>query len=180
MLAVTSGQGCKTPFGSRTPFAAIAVVLLTLLAGVATGCGGGGSGGESSSATNTRFEDFGSEASPSQAQQAETTLHDYLEARAQNEWKRACSYIAKPIQHVFSKIAAANKQIKAHDCAGLLANESFEISPAELTKLDVEAVRVQGRTGYVIYRIADKHYAISTIHENGDWKLGAAGGTSLR
>jgi hypothetical protein len=156
---------------------ALVLVALVAVALLVVGCGGSDDGSTSGDATAgpesatavAKAEEFGSEASGSQAEGAEAALLGYLEARAGEEWDRACSYLAKDLREVYGKIT------RGEGCAVFVAKTTEGLSPdqrAELPDVDVESVRVEGDSGYVIYTDAAGAQQARPIEEEGDeWKL---------
>jgi len=160
--------------------ALLAVVLLI------AGCGGDGdsgtSGGGSTSsgageigeaAQRAKAEDFGSEASKSQAKPVEAALLGYLDARANGDWEKACSYLAKDLRQLYNRIGS--KSQTAMSCPDFVAGTTERLSQQERTELaeiEVESVRLDGNSGYVIYTDAAGAERTKPVsEEGGSWKV---------
>jgi hypothetical protein len=159
-----------------------ALAALLVFALLLAGCGGGddGSGGGESAAANggaelggaaavEKAEGFGSEASRSEAKSAEAALLGYQRARAAGEWSKACSYLSKDLRQAYDQLS------RGGGCGGFVEKTTKRLSAEErsaLTELEVESVRVEGDSGYVIYADAEGSQQAKPIAaEGGAWKL---------
>jgi len=158
------------------------VLSLTLLA---AGCGGSedsGSGGAESTAPSgasdlggaagvAQAEEFGAEASGAEAQAPEAALHGYLDARANGEWAKACSFVSKELSDLYRRLD------KDRGCAAFVEKTTEGLSADEraaLAEVDVESIRLEGDSGYVIYADAEGSQQAKPIErEGGAWKVGA-------
>jgi hypothetical protein len=160
----------------------LAVVVLGLLAAGCGGGNGGSSGGGSSgdkgagpsAAFLAKAEELGSEASGSRAGQAEAALRGYLDARAGEEWTKACSFLTKGFRQLYSRLSKS-PAVKGKGCAGTVAKVDERLSPrerADLRKFEVDSVRVEGGRGYIIYTdAAGTQRATPIASEGGRWKI---------
>jgi hypothetical protein len=118
--------------------------------------------------------EFGSEASGSEAEEAEAALLGYLEAQAGGEWSKACSYLTKELRSLEAKIARSG-QGGGEGCPGFVAATTERLSPSErssLAEVDIQSVRIEGRRGYVVYTdSAGTEIAKPVQVEAGEWKL---------
>jgi hypothetical protein len=119
-------------------------------------------------------KDFGSEASGSEADEAEAALIGYLEARAGGEWSRACSYLAKELRKLDARFARSVAG-GADGCPGFVATTTERLSPGErsgLAEVDIQSVRLEGRHGYIVYiSSSGTEIAKPILEEGGRWKL---------
>jgi len=161
----------------------VALIALAALALLVAGCGGGddGSGSGESTAANgaidelggaaavAKAEEFGSEASDPEARSAEAALLGYYEAKAEGEWSKACSYLAQDLRQLYGRF------YKEKGCAAFVEKTTERLSADEraaLTELEVESVRVEGDSGYVVYTNAEGSRQAKPIEEEGGaWKL---------
>jgi hypothetical protein len=168
----------------------LALAGLFALAALATGCGGGDSSTTAAApaagqSAEDRVREFGLEASGAQTKQAEAVLHGYMDARVAGEWKKACSYLAKPIRDLFDRIGRKAKESGAagKGCAGFVEESTRKLTPsqrADLARVEVTSVRVEDDRGYILYtETSGDESSMSLRREGGEWKLLGIGGTSL-
>ena len=167
------------------PTAALLILALLPVAFVACGGGGGDSTSSQASAHPTQgrkdIRDFGSEASGSRAEQAETVTRSYFAAVAAGKWSRACAFLTKSIRHAAGRLAATSEQADGASCAAYVASTYKQLPSAERTaEIDVSSVRLDGDRGYVIYSNPDRgEYAMPVENEAGRWLGASPVGTSL-
>jgi hypothetical protein len=159
-----------------------ALAALLVLALLVAGCGGGGDSGSTGAESTApgatgelgeagavgKAEEFGSEASGAEAKGPEAALQGYFDARANGEWSKACSYLAKNVQQVY-------RQLSKEGCAAFLQKMTGRLSKEEraaLAEVEVESVRLEGDGGYVIYTDAEGSQRAKPVErEGGAWKL---------
>jgi len=167
----------------------LTLVGLFAFATLAVGCGGGDDSTTTSGprqSAQDRVLEFGLEATSAQAKQAEATLRGYLSARVAGEWKKACTYLAKPIRRLFAQIgskAAESNGVKSKGCAGFVERSTRKLPASErasLARVDVTSVRVEDDQGFVIYKNSGgTEYSMSLRLEGGRWKLLGVTGAQL-
>lgn len=173
---------------------------------------GGGSGGAGSSFVPRRHEDsgggatqyrveggdnsvqeFGAEAEDSEREAAAQALHNFLDARAQEAWGAACSYLSGDVRESLEDFAvkaqkAAAEEGKAEQsdtgCAGILGRVISRAALPELRKeaaeADVGSLRIEGDRAFLIYSGAGgTTIAIPVVNEDGGWKVASLAGTPL-
>lgn len=142
--------------------------------GGSTAAGGSGSGESTPPAVLRKAKEFGSEASGSEAEEAEAALLGYLEAQAGGEWSRACSYLAKELRQLYGRFHGSGQE-SADGCPGIIAIMTEGLSPQERTSLpevDIQSVRLEGRRGYIVYTDSSgTEIAKPILDEAGQWKL---------
>jgi hypothetical protein len=129
------------------------------------------------------IQEFGEEADSSEFDEAAAALHGFLDARAQEDWEAACSYLAAPVAKSLLQLGASAKELKGADCGELLAALSKGVPAstlAEAAQADVGSLRFDGEQAFVIYRGAqDAIYALTMKKEGGEWKVGGLSGTPI-
>lgn len=123
------------------------------------------------------IQDLGEEASGAQREEAASTLHAYLDARAEGRWADACSYLAADAVAVIERFAASyGDGKKPQSCPYVLEMLTSAEGPAleQAAEADVGALRQEGDRGFLLYHGAGGlDYAIPVVEEEGDWKLSA-------
>jgi hypothetical protein len=159
-----------------------ALAALLVLALLIAGCGGSGgssSGGSTAAggaaselagaASVAKAEGFGSEASGSEAKKPEAALKGYFDARVNGEWAKACSYVSKELRKLYSRVS------KKSGCSGVVEKTTERLSASEraaLAEVEVESVRLEGGSGYVIYTDAEGSQQAKPVErEGGAWKV---------
>lgn len=157
------------------------LTVLLVLALLATGCGGDdenttatGDGAGTAQTGSAAPREFGAQAGGSAARQARATLRGYLDARAKEEWARACSYATKDVRRLYGQFARRADEIQGHTCAAFLraaANRSASSEQVDLASLRIGEVRVAGGKGFVLYAEPGKKLAMPISTEGDIWKL---------
>lgn len=129
------------------------------------------------------IQEFGEEGSESELQKAATALHGFLDARAEGDFKAACSYLGPEVAKSLQQFAASSKALKGAACPQLLAalSKGVPVSTlAEAAQANVGSLRFEGGQAFLIYRGAGKEvYAISMLEQGGEWKVAGLSGTPL-
>lgn len=166
----------------------LALVLALLVAGCGgsddsgSGNGGSGGGGESTAsgagaAIVARAEEFGSEVRGAEAKGSEVALLGYLDARAKGEGAKACSYLTEDLRQVYGRLSKEGCAVFVEKTvARLPAGES-----AALAESEIESVRLDGDSGYVIYTDGKgSQQAKPVVREGGVWKVSSVLVQSIR
>lgn len=138
----------------------------------------GGKGGDDS------IQEFGQEASSAEMALAASTLHAYLDARAERRWDDACSYLSAEAVAGIEQFAAAFAQEQGiegcADVLGALSGKASDQALREGAQADVGSLRAQGGRGFLLYHGAHGvDYAIAVAEEGGEWKLASPEATPL-
>lgn len=157
-----------------------ALTALLVLALLVAGCGGSDSSGGDSTATGgaagelgeaaavAKAEEFGSEASGAEAKGPEAALQGYFDARANGEWSKACSYVAKDLRKLYGRLSK-------EACAAFVEKTAERLPAGEratLAEVEVESVRLEGESAYVIYADANGSQRAKPVErEGGAWKV---------
>ena len=178
----------------RTSAVALAVLAVVLLG--ACGNGGEGSGSSSTAAAprsdtdsgpaggarqfetkggDNSIQEFGGEASSSDFEAAASALHGYLDSRAAEAWRDACSYMAPGVAASLSQLAGGESGEAA--CPEILASLSAGIPPAAMHQAaiaDVGALRTEGGRGFLLFHGAEGvAYFMPMSSEGGAWRVAA-------
>jgi hypothetical protein len=144
---------------------------------------GGGSKQFEVKGGDNSIQEFGEEGSESELQKAATALHGFLDARAEGDFKAACSHLGPEVASSLQQLAAASKGLKGAACPQLLAALSKGVpasSLAEAAQANVGSLRFEGGQAFLIYRGAGKAvYAISMVKQGGEWKVAGLSGAPL-
>lgn len=153
-----------------------ALLALALLIG---GCGedesptsnGGGEGSTQAGAGS--LQEFGANAGSSAASQAKSTLRDYFDARASEDWAEACSYMPTDVRRLYGQLARQDDQVPGDTCAAFAKSATerrTESGQPDPSKVQLGAVRVAGRSGFVLYSGGGTELAMPIKKEEGTWK----------
>lgn len=128
-------------------------------------------------------QEFGEEAGTSELDTAATTLHNFLDARAEGNWAAVCRYMAKSTIESFERLASRAKSAD-DSCGGILAaitNPAAQAAiRAEAEQADVGSLRIEGEQAFVIYTGAEGIVlAMPMANEGGTWKVASLAGTPL-
>jgi hypothetical protein len=128
-------------------------------------------------------QEFGEEASASQLEAAATTLHNYLDARAQGSWDAACEYMAKTTLASFETLASQGGSV-GDSCGDILEKLTNPAASREIARYDTTAelpsLRREGTRAFVIYTgVEGAILAMPMADEGGVWKVAGLVGTPL-
>lgn len=155
---------------------------------------GGGSSQYRVKGGDNSVQEFGAEADTSERDDAAVALHNFLDARAAEDWKSACSFLSAEVRQSLESFAvkaqeAAAKQgsaeqFDATSCASILSRMTNRAALPELRKeaaqADIGSLRIEGDRAFVIYRgIGGTIIAIPVTNEGGSWKVSGLAGTPL-
>lgn len=144
---------------------------------------GGGSGQFRVKGGDNSIQDFGEESDESELEEAAASLHDFLVARAEEDWPTACSHLTKTVAQQLQQLASRSGQLSGAGCAKILAALTPPL-PAKVQKestiIDAGSLRTEDEQAFLIYRgMEGTVYAIPMKPEAGAWKVGALAATPL-
>jgi hypothetical protein len=144
---------------------------------------GGGSTQFRTKGGDNSIQEFGSEASESELQQAAEAVHGFYVARAEERWATACSYLTKSMVKQLEQLASQSPQFKGKGCAPILHAFTRPLPASvrrETTVVDAGSLRHKGGQSFLIYYGPGKTvYAMPMNQEDGEWKVGALSGDAL-
>jgi hypothetical protein len=145
---------------------------------------GGGSAQYRVKGGDNSVQNFGDEADESERDQASAALHGFLDARANQDWNEACSYLATPVKDQLESVADKSEQLKDKGCAAILEALASQADPKlyrkEAAQASVGSLRIEDERAFVIFRGLEKTvYTIPMVDEDGEWLLGSIAPTPL-
>lgn len=144
---------------------------------------GGGSAQYRVKGGDNSVQDFGSEASEEEFDEAAAAVHGFFDARARRDWEVACGYLASDVAESFEQLTKGSKGPGGTDCATVLETLSGGVPQSALKEAavaDVGSLRVEGERAFVLYRgSGGTVFAIPMKNENGSWKVASLAGTPL-
>jgi len=142
------------------------------------GCGGG----DETTTADVRVP--GAEVSDSQAERGKAAVRGYLDARAEGEWQRACSYFDGPTRALLARIVPRLERGRVESCATFMELSTEALSGSQRAALgtaEFVSVRAKGSVGYVTYKDADGVEREMAMKVNGDdWIVAAVEATPTR
>jgi hypothetical protein len=158
---------------------AASVSAIALLAGCggddgsdspATETGSAEAGTEQTGAPPADVEDFGEEADPADHDAATRAVQEFLHARAEGDSAKECSLMAASAvegQRCTEVVEAVRSRIQAKTLA-------------QVDRIQVTGVRIEGDSGFVLYRNArGLELAFPVVREGSGWKVASIAGQSL-
>jgi hypothetical protein len=162
---------------------------------VLAGCGGGGSdsttpaagsaqtGTGQAGAVQAVIENFGEQAGPADRAAMGRVAQEFLRARADGDWARACSLLAPAVVDNLRRLVSQNAQLKNKGCPDLV-QAAIPIVPAKTIasakRIEVSGARIEGDNGWVFYRDErGTSFAIPVAREGNLWKARAIVSTPL-
>ncbi|HZK15774.1 MAG TPA: hypothetical protein VFC52_04230, partial [Solirubrobacterales bacterium] len=144
---------------------------------------GGGSAQFKAKGGDNSVQEFGSEASGSEFDQAAAAVHGFFDARVRGDWEAACSYLAADVSKSLQQLGGKSDELEAAGCAKTLEAISEGVPASafkEAAKADIGSLRVDGDQAFVIYVGAQQVVlAMPMKDEDGTWKVASLAGTPL-
>jgi hypothetical protein len=120
------------------------------------------------------IQDFGEEGSEAELEEAAIALHEFLVARAEEDWRTACARLSQTVKAQLTQLASREKQAGS-ECPQILARLTPPLPAAverETTIVDAGSLRHEDEGAFLIYRgMEGTVYAILMAEEDG-WKVG--------
>lgn len=128
-------------------------------------------------------QDYGSETTGPDFEEAAANLHNFYDARAEGNWAATCLYMSsnqvKSLEE-FSERAQKRDVSCAEAVEGLTGFALDASLKEEAAAINVGAMRTEGDRAFLIYRgLEDGVYAISMVKENGQWKVASYSGAPI-
>ena len=144
---------------------------------------GGGSDQFRVKGDDNSVQEFGSEASEPEFDEAAAAVHGFFDARVRGDWETACSYLAKDVSKSLVELTGNSEELQGEDCAGIMEALS-QGAPQSAFKAaavaDIGSLRVEGERAFVLYRgSGGTVFAMPMQNEGGSWKLGSLAGTPI-
>lgn len=144
---------------------------------------GGGSAQYRVPGGDNSVQEFGEESDETELDEAATALHDYLVARAEEDWPAACANLSKSVDEQLRGLASRAEGLEGKGCAAILGALTPKLPPSarqESTIVDAGSLRLEGDRAFLIYSGAEgKTYTILMAPEDGAWKVGSLAATPL-
>ena len=123
------------------------------------------------------IQNFGEEADSAQVDEVSTVLSGYMEARAEGDWAKQCTLLAKTAVAPLEQLATRSPQFKGKGCAAVLES-LLGTTPASTranTLTDgVSSFRFEADRGFALYHgTGGVDYFMPMVEEDGQWKIGA-------
>lgn len=146
---------------------------------------GGGSSQYKTKGGDNSIQEYGQEAEGSEFEAAATALHNFLDARAEENWAAACEYLSQTTKDGFQKLAAQAKPGIDTSCGGILEAltnpEAKQAIKAEAEQADARSLRTEGERGFLIYTATEgTAFSMPMVNEGGAWKVASLAGSPIR
>jgi hypothetical protein len=129
------------------------------------------------------IQEYGEESDEAELQEAAEAVHGFYVARAEEDWGKACSYLAESMVSQLEALAGQSPELKGKDCAPVLKAFTRPLPASvrrETTVVNAGSFRHDDERGFLIYYdVEDKAYAIPLEDEDGTWKLTLLSATPL-
>jgi len=129
------------------------------------------------------IQEYGDESDESELEEVAESVHGFYVARAEEDWSKACSYLAESMVSQLEALAGQSPELKDKGCPTVLKAFTRPLPASvrrETTVVDAGSFRQDDERGFLIYYDAeDKPYAIPLEAEDGAWKLTLLSATPL-
>jgi hypothetical protein len=128
-------------------------------------------GGAASYRHHDSVSTWGSETSKAKLANAAGVVHAYLVARAEGDWRKACSYVSEIAQQF---LAARSERFAGLSCARALASVSKPIpagSTYAATEVKADSFRASEPWAYLLYRAGGSRYFMPMVDDADGWKV---------
>lgn len=145
---------------------------------------GGGSTQYRVKGGDNSVQNFGDEADTSERDQAAAAVHGFLDARANQDWTKACSYLAASVKEQLESVVEKSEQFKGKGCGAILEALASQANPKllreEAAQASVGSLRVEDERAFVIFRGVEKTvYTMPMANEDGRWLVASVAPTPL-
>lgn len=176
----------------------LTLALVVLLAAGLAACGGGDSDSSSSAEStapasteeqagggasfrtpggDNSIQTFGEEADGAEVDAASTALAGYLSARAEDDWGKGCSYLARATVAPLEELTSRSPQFEGKGCAAALSallGGTPSSSRVNTMSDGIASLRIEGDRGFALYHgHKGVNYFVPMVKEDGKWKVGA-------
>jgi hypothetical protein len=144
---------------------------------------GGGSEQFRSKGGDNSIQDYGEEAGAAELEEAAESVHGFYVSRAEEDWAKACTYLAKSMVQQLEQLGGQSPQPKGEGCGATLEAFTRPLPASvrrESTVVDAVSLRDDGERAFLIY-YGEGHtpYAMPLTQEGGAWKLTLLSATPL-
>lgn len=169
-----SGDAAGSPSGGSSSFDEAVPLQIS----------GGGSSQFRVKGGDNSIQEYGDEADEEELAQAAEALYGYLLARVDEDWARACTYLAQQNVEQLEELGSQSPQLKNKGCAPVVKALSGGTLPdstkRELTEVNAASLRVDSDGAFLIYHGArNTGYFSRMIDEGGTWKVAALAPTAF-
>jgi hypothetical protein len=144
---------------------------------------GGGSAQFRFKGGDNSIQEWGEESSETELQAAAEAVHGFYVARAEEDWARACAYLAKSMVAQLEQLVGRSPQLEGKGCAPVLKALTRPLPPSvrrETTIVDAGSLRVGDEHSFLVYYGEERTaYAMPLENEDGAWKLTLLSATPL-
>ncbi len=129
------------------------------------------------------IQEYGEESDESELEEIAENVHGFYVARAEEDWAKACSYLAQTMVSQLETLAEQSPELKGKGCAPVLKAFTRPLPASvrrETTVVDAGSFRRDDERGFFIYYDSeDNPYAIPLENEDGEWRLTLLSATPL-
>jgi len=144
---------------------------------------GGGSSQYRMPGGDNSVQEFGEESDEAELEEAATVLHEYLVARAEEDWPAACASVSESVEEQLQGLASRSRNLEGKECAAILAALTPRLPTSvrrESTIVDAGSLRFEGEQAFLLYAGAEgQTYTILMASEDGAWKIASLAATPL-
>ncbi len=137
---------------------------------------GGGSEPFREPGGDNSIQDFGEEGDEAELEEAATVVHNFLIARAGEDWGTACSLFSASMIKQLEQLASQSEQLKDRGCVAILGALTTPIPASArkaMTEMDAASLRRDGERGFLLFHgPAGVDYFMPMVQESG-WKVTA-------
>ena len=144
---------------------------------------GGGSSQFQVKGGDNSIQEWGEESEESELQAAAEAVHGFYVARAEEDWARACTYLAKSMAQQLEQLAAQAPKLRDRGCGPILKVFTRPLPASvrrQTTIVDAGSLRIGDKHSFLIYYDGDETpNAMPLENEDGEWKLTLLSATPL-
>jgi hypothetical protein len=144
---------------------------------------GGGAAQFRTKGGDNSIQEFGEESDESELEEAAAAVHGFYVARAEEDWAKACTFLAESMVGQLEALAGQSPELKGAGCPTVLEAFTRPLPASvrrETTVVDAGSFRHDDERGFLIYYDSeDKPYAMPLEDQDGEWKLTLLSATPL-
>ena len=135
---------------------------------------GGGSASFREPGGDNSIQDFGDESEESELEEAAEVVHNFLVARAGEDWETACSYFSASLVKQLEELASQSEQLQNEGCSAIFNALTTPVPPSArraMTEVDAVSLRRDGERGFLLFHgPAGVDYFMPMVQED-SWKV---------
>jgi hypothetical protein len=137
---------------------------------------GGGIGPFREPGADNNLVEYGHEASRAELRQAATTVHAYLVAWAEKDWRKACALASRALKENLTFVFKSSGKASIRRCESMMSMIAGGEAPLadgsyRATEVNAGSLRIGDGRGFLLFTTAGRQHQIEVIREGSFWRV---------